>query len=263
MSSPTRRDTEEAAASTSAAGASTAASAPGTSASTSGNVRQDPGYKTSTAAAAAASARAAELFLAPPPSFPTLSPEEEAYQEGLLEIFKEELEREVAADYPDNARRQELTVNNFMALARRRIPKRQAAEGLYWSLQAKLERFSTSVALVISDVSDDGELTANAKATGAFYLQKWREELKPKLEDVKSRLDGSYYGYKKANDHLLANLDAESDAIFKILGPLTSVLSGTAPTVALPASSSWHSVAPLSSSLRASLRAPTMGTTSR
>ena len=65
----------------------------------------------STAAAAAASARAAELFLAPPPSFPTLSPEEEAYQEGLLEIFKEELEREVAADYPDNARRQELTVN--------------------------------------------------------------------------------------------------------------------------------------------------------
>ena len=142
MSSPTRRDTEEAA-------ASTAASAPGTSASTRGTVRLEPGYKTSTEAAAAAAARAAELFLAPPPSasFPTLSPEEEAYQEGLLEIFKEELQREVATDYPDDARRQELTVNNFMALARRRIPKRQAAEGLYWSLQAKLERFSTSVAV--------------------------------------------------------------------------------------------------------------------
>ena len=212
MSSPTRRDTKDAAASTSAAGASTAASAPSTSASTSGNVRHDPGYKTSIAAAAAAASRAADLYLAPAPSAPTLSPEEEAYQEGLLELFKEELQREVVADYPGDERRQELAVNNFMALARRRIPKRQAAEGLYWSLQAKLERFSTSVALVISDTTKDGELTANAKATGALYLQKWQEELKPKLEDVKSRLDGSFYGYRKANDYLLANLDAESDA---------------------------------------------------
>ena len=86
------------------------------------------------------------------------------------------------------------------------------------------------MALVISDVTENGELTANAKATGALYLQKWEEELKPKLEDVKTRLDGSFYGYKKANDHLLANLDAESDAIFKILGPLTSCLLYTSPS---------------------------------
>ena len=149
-----------------------------------------------------------------------LSPEEEAFQEALLQEFHAKLVEEVAREFPNDERLADLAVQNTMAQARRRIPKRVVAEGLYWSLKAKLARFTASVSSVMCETGEDGSLTPDGQAKAELYLQKWDEDLKPKLDDVKIRLDGSYYGYNKFDDDLLAKLDQNNDEVFQLLGPL-------------------------------------------
>ena len=157
-----------------------------------------------------------------------LSREEEAYQEAILEIFHADLIEQVAKEFPDDERRANLAVQNTMAQARRRIPKRVVAEGLYWSLKAKLGRFVNSVSAVLCETVD-GELTPDGQAKADLFLQKWDKDLGPKLDDVKARLDGSYYGYNKLDDDLLAKLDQDQDEVFHILGPLRRVSKTTSP----------------------------------
>ena len=97
------------------------------------------------------------------------------------------------------------------------------AEGLYWSLKAKLGRFSACISSIMTQMVD-GALTPDAQAKADLYLQKWEEEIKPKLEDVKARLEGSYYGYNKLDDDLLAKLDQDHDDV------LSSARSEASPT---------------------------------
>ena len=60
-----------------------------------------------------------------------LSREEEAYQQALLESFHAKLCEQLAKEFPDDERRGKLAVEITMAQAKRRIPKRVVAEGLY------------------------------------------------------------------------------------------------------------------------------------
>ena len=55
--------------------------------------------------------------------------------------------------------------------------------GLYWSLKAKLGRFTASVSSVMCETGEDGSLTPDGQAKAELYLQKWDEDLKPKLDD--------------------------------------------------------------------------------
>ena len=176
---------------------------------------------------------------------PELTREEEAYQEALLETFQGEMRQRMAMEHPGDPRKQELSVMNAMALARRRVAKRQVAESLCQTLRAKLKRFGDNLLVVMRQKDDNGVMTPDGISQGEMFLQKWEEELQPKVLDVKARLDGSYFGYDKTGDELSAALDDDHDALLMALGPLRrATKKATPPRATTPTSTPATPAAP-------------------
>ena len=148
-----------------------------------------------------------------------LSREEEAYQEGILRRFRGKLEEKLEKEILDDKNARLLAVEDKLVIARRRLPRRLEAEGLYWTLKAKIGRLSNNFQSLLTTV-EDGVIPPDTQAWTNLFIRKWDEDLHPKILDVRARLESSYYGYNKFNNNLVNQLDQDMDDVFMSMGPL-------------------------------------------